>query len=323
MLILFANDYLLHDPKFEYYDGKQTAYAEQAERLTRIIQACKDTNLPMREVTNAADTQAIAELHSTHYLRYLQNQCGTIAKGAQLMPSVFIKDTYTPLVQGTYTAAVKSASLALEAADEVLSGQQRHVYALCRPPGHHAERDAMMGYCYFNNAALAADRLAKGGKKVAILDIDYHHGNGTQNLFYERSDVLYVSIHADPTNAFPYGSGYTDETGKDAGKGYNVNFPMPTDTTPESYLKTLQEAIGKINDYKPEYFVLSLGFDTYEHDPIAGLGIDEDTYEVIGQKIASELAYPTVIVQEGGYNVEKLGELAKRFLTGYQSKSAL
>ncbi len=319
MLVLFSNDYLLHNPTVEYYDGKETPYAERVDRLTGIIAACKADGLPMREVTESVSTQDITKLHSTHYLDYLQMQCSNLPAGKQVMPSVFIRDTYTPLVQGTYKAALKSASIALAAADEVAKGNEKLIYALCRPPGHHAEHDTMGGYCYFNNAALAADRLSQNGKKVAVLDIDYHHGNGTQNLFYERSDVLFVSIHADPSQAFPYATGYTDETGKDAGEGYNFNFPLPTDSTAQDYLETLQQAIAKVNDFKPDYLVLSLGFDTYEHDPIAGLGIDEASYEVIGRTIAEQLQYPSVIVQEGGYNVEKLGDLARNFMRGYQS----
>jgi acetoin utilization deacetylase AcuC-like enzyme len=319
MLVLFANDYLLHNPKFEYYDGTETPYAEQVDRITNIIETCKKLRYPMREVTSLPNEADVTALHTPHYVDYFRNKCADIPEGTQLTSSVFIKDTYTPLVKHTFQAAMKSAGIALEAADELLNQNEKIVYALCRPPGHHAEHDAMMGYCYFNNAALAAHKLAQTGKKVAILDIDYHHGNGTQEAFYERSDVLYVSIHADPAKAFPYGTGYKDEQGKSEGKGYTRNLPLPLSTTPTEYLAALDEAIAAINDYQPDYFVLSLGFDTYENDPIGNLGIDEDSYMTIAAKIAKSLAYPTLIVQEGGYNVEKLGTLAEKFLSSYET----
>jgi acetoin utilization deacetylase AcuC-like enzyme len=220
-------------------------------------------------------------------------------------------------MKDTYNAARYSAGLAVAAAESVLSGKQRIVYALCRPPGHHAENDGMMGYCYFNNAAFAADRLSRNGKKVAILDIDYHHGNGTQQLFYDRGDVLYVSLHADPSVAFPYGSGFSDERGVHEGLGYTRNFPLPKTATSQQYTRTLQRAIRVINKFKPDFLVLSLGFDTYLHDPIGNLGLVEKDYASIGRQVARNIKLPTIIIQEGGYNVGALGKLSASFLQGY------
>lgn len=320
MLVLYSNDHQLHDPRSEYYDGSEDAYAERAARVNQILKTLVAGNFPLREVVDSVDTTVIAKLHSTHYIHYLQNQCAKISDDKQIMPTVFIRDTNTPVVRGTYKAAIKSASIAIDAAQELLQGNESVVYALCRPPGHHAENDAMSGYCYFNNAALAAEKLAQGGRRVAVLDIDYHHGNGTQQLFYERSDVLYISIHADPEVAFPYRTGYADELGKDAGQGYNFNFTLPKTTTAEEYLSVLDTAIAKVTEYKPDYLVISLGFDAYKHDTLTGgLGLDEADYTTIGNTIAQRLPLPTVVIQEGGYNVEKLGDLAVQFITGYEA----
>jgi len=209
--------------------------------------------------------------------------------------------------------------LALIGADYIAKDGSDQLYALCRPPGHHAEHSSMQGYCYFNNAALAATALAEHGR-VAILDIDYHHGNGTQGFFYDRSDVLYVSLHADPTEAYPYKSGFADETGEGEGEGFTRNFPLPKNTTPELYLTTLQQACATINEYAPDYLIISLGFDTYKGDPIAGLGIDEDDYVHIGEMLRNNLDYPMLIIQEGGYTVDKLAILAERFLSGINNR---
>jgi acetoin utilization deacetylase AcuC-like enzyme len=316
MLVLYADDYLLHVPKYEYYDGKKTPHAEQPDRIARILSACKAMQLPVREISTNAPIQAVKNLHDVHYINYLRDKCASIRNEGQIMPSSYIRDTYTPLTRHTYEAALKSAELAILAARSVHQGEESTVYALCRPPGHHAEPDAMMGYCYFNNASLAADELSQHGK-VAILDVDYHHGNGTQSIFYDRSDVLYVSLHADPASAFPYNTGFVDEKGTGKGQGYNVNIPLPQDTNPEGYIKNLKKASTIINKFQPDYLVLSLGFDGYESDPIGGLGLRLQDFTAIGSAIAKDLDYPTVIVQEGGYNVSKLESLATHFLEGY------
>jgi len=307
MIAIYSPAHTLHDPEFEYYDGQATPYAERASRIDSILDGCRRVNIPVQASNDKISLKELRSLHGEHYLRYLQSKCDGVAEDAQLMPSVFVNDTYTPLTHHTYEAARHAAGLAVSAAEMIASGMQSTVYALCRPPGHHAEQNAMMGYCYFNNAALAAQRLTSQGKKVAILDIDYHHGNGTQHLFYDRSDVLYVSIHADPAVAFPYGSGYQDERGVREGLGYTHNFPLTRVTTPQQYMATVDKATAIVNKFEPDFLVLSLGFDTYKDDPIGGLGLDERDYVAMGSRIADALAYPTVIVQEGGYNVEMLG----------------
>lgn len=316
MIVLFANDHQHHNPAFEVYDGRQEPYAEKAERITKLLDACTQLDLLLHEIASSPDSAVLEALHDSVYVDYIRTKSSDVPEDDQLMPSVFIKDTYTPLTRYTYQAALTSAGIALDGAQKLWNGEHDVAYALCRPPGHHAEHNAMSGYCYFNNAALATQELSKHGK-VAILDIDYHHGNGTQHLFYDRSDVMYVSLHADPTTAFPYSSGFADETGVREGEGFTRNFPLSPDTTPEQYIQTLTQATEVVRAFRPDYVVLSLGFDTYKHDPIGGLGLLEETYHTIGGLLANKIPQPTLIVQEGGYNIDKLGELAKNFFGGY------
>jgi len=228
-------------------------------------------------------------------------------------------DTATPIVAGTIAAARAAVDVALTAADLVLDGQAL-AYGLCRPPGHHAARAMYGGYCFFNNAAIVAERLARrGASRVAILDVDYHHGNGTQQIFWERGDVLYVSLHADPGRAFPYFSGHTDETGAGAGKGFNRNFTLAARTGIDAYAAALDKACAIVADFDPDApLVVSLGFDTFEHDPIADLALTTDDYAHVGSMIAG-LKRPTVLLQEGGYAIEAIGANAVSFLSGFGS----
>lgn len=316
MRVIYAKNYAEHNPQFEYYDGVQTPYAEQPTRITQLLEGCRRLGLTPEEINDTASSEAAIEnLHGKLYINYLKNRSAAIPEGEELIPSVFIADTYSPLTRHTYDVAAGSAQLALIGADYIAKDGSDQLYALCRPPGHHAEHSSMQGYCYFNNAALAATALAKRGR-VAILDIDYHHGNGTQSFFYDRSDVLYVSLHADPEYTYPYKSGFANEIGEGAGEGHTRNFPLPKDTTPELYLRTLQKACDTVTAYAPDYLIVSLGFDTYKNDPIAGLGLDESDYQQVGRTIRDSLNYPTLLIQEGGYNVEKLSHLVENFLTG-------
>ena len=317
MIVLYSPTHHLHTPEVEYYDGMAGKYAERPERITSILDACQDLNLTIRKIRRPLTKRDLMTLHDKHYVDYFANRCKSIPEKEQIISSVFIKDTYSPIMKHTYNAARNSAGLAVTAAEMILSGEQQSIYALCRPPGHHAEHNSMMGYCYFNNAAFAADRLSWNAKKVAILDIDYHHGNGTQQLFYDRNDVLYVSLHADPKTNFPYSSGFADERGMHEGVGYTYNFPLPKDISPEVYIRTLNRAIRFIKKFQPDFFVLSLGLDTYMHDPIGNLGLVEKDYVEIGKLIAQKINLPTIIIQEGGYNVEALGNLSRNFLQGY------
>jgi acetoin utilization deacetylase AcuC-like enzyme len=224
-------------------------------------------------------------------------------------------ETMTPILEGTYAAARAAADIALTAADLVLGGE-RAAYGLCRPPGHHAPRAAYGGYCYFNNAAVSAQMIASTtGAKVTVLDVDYHHGNGTQQIFYERDDVQYVSLHSDPNNAYPYFIGHADETGAGRGLGHNVNLPLPRNTSDDSYRAALAQALEHVDAFDPAVIVVSLGVDTHEHDPLGTFKVATESFETHGRLVA-ELGKPLVIVQEGGYHVPSLGDNVRNWLVG-------
>jgi acetoin utilization deacetylase AcuC-like enzyme len=236
---------------------------------------------------------------------------------AHLRLGAFCFDTATPIVAGTATAARAAVDVALSAARLVLEGAPL-AYGLCRPPGHHAARRMLGGYCFFNNAAIVAEWLRRDGgfARVAILDVDYHHGNGTQQLFWERSDVLYVSLHADPRRAYPYYSGYADERGSGDGDGATLNLPLPERTSLEGYTVALATALERMAAFDADApLVLSLGFDTFERDPIGDLALRTDDYAVIGRQIAG-LGRPIIALQEGGYAIDAIGANAVAFLAG-------
>ena len=224
-------------------------------------------------------------------------------------------ETTTPIMQTTYEAARSSVDVALSAAALVTGGEQ-FAYGLCRPPGHHAARAAYGGYCFFNNAAIVAHHLAHStGSRVTVLDVDYHHGNGTQQIFYERDDVQFVSLHGDPIRAYPYVTGHVVETGAGRGSGTTSNFPLAAATNDDDYLVALASACEDIVEFGPSMLVVSLGLDTYYLDPISDLALTADGFEACGAMIAG-LGLPTVVLQEGGYADDDLGENVRRWLLG-------
>jgi acetoin utilization deacetylase AcuC-like enzyme len=223
----------------------------------------------------------------------------------------YIMDLSACIVAGTYAAALASANCALSAAEAVANGEHS-TFALCRPPGHHAGKDYAGGYCFINNAAVAANWLSQKGS-VAILDFDYHCGNGTQDIFYDRADVLTISIHADPHFEYPYYAGYADETGAGAGSGLHKNLPLEKGTGDARYLSALEEALNLIQKFTPRYLVLSAGMDIYADDPLGTIKVTTEGIRQIGERI-SALDLPTVIVMEGGYNNEALGKNMVSFL---------
>jgi acetoin utilization deacetylase AcuC-like enzyme len=224
-------------------------------------------------------------------------------------------ETTTPLTHGTYDAARSSVDVALTAADHVLAGDPV-AYGLCRPPGHHAARAAYGGYCFFNNAAIVAHHVATTtGTKVSVLDVDYHHGNGTQQIFYDRADVQFVSLHGDPARAYPYLTGFRDETGAGAGLGTTSNYPLPEEADDDTFLDALAAACGEVAAFGADFVVVSLGLDTYFDDPICDLAVTADGFDASGRMVR-DLALPTVVLQEGGYATEELGENTRRWLEG-------
>jgi acetoin utilization deacetylase AcuC-like enzyme len=221
----------------------------------------------------------------------------------------------TPILEGTWEAAYWSAQCALSAAHWLRVGEPV-VYALCRPPGHHAAADLYGGFCYLNNAAIAARYLQQDGNSVVVLDIDYHHGNGTQAIFYDDPAVLFCSLHADPDYDYPFYWGAADERGAGAGEGYNFNWPLPLGTDDTSYLAALASAIAVIRNFSPDYLVVSAGLDIVAGDEVGGFSVTTAGLQEIGGQIAA-LNLPTLIVQEGGYLLERLGEHAIAFLGAF------
>ena len=237
--------------------------------------------------------------------------------GAHHRLGAYLFDTATPIVAGTWGAAVAAVNVAVTAAERVVGGAPL-AYGLCRPPGHHAAQGMLGGYCYFNNAAIVAEWLRRegGARRVAILDIDYHHGNGTQHIFWERGDVLYLSLHADPARAYPYFSGYAAERGSGDGAGLTRNWPLAARTGLDGYAVALAEALRMIVAFAPDApLVVSAGFDTFERDPIGDLALRTSDYGEIGRLIAG-LGIPVIALQEGGYAVDALGDNAVALLTG-------
>jgi acetoin utilization deacetylase AcuC-like enzyme len=313
---------------------RERGYVERPVRVDRILQAI--TALPGIEVCPVTEhgEQPILAVHDADYVRYFERVCSKLKPDDAVYPYVFpirkrerqpldeevragyyCIDKFTPLTQNAYVAARAAVDCALSGADLIERGE-RLVYAICRPPGHHAERGVYGGFCYFANAGIAAHALSARGK-VAVLDIDFHHGNGTQDIFYDRADVLTLSIHGDPSYAYPYFAGFADERGEGAGEGYNHNFPLPENVRDDDYLRVLEQALSLIEQFAPHCLVLSVGLDIAKGDPTGAWAITPDGFERIGGAIAA-LGLPTLAVQEGGYDTRVLGRNARHFLEGLQ-----
>ena len=336
MKILYNPYHKAHQPHHEVFNGDHDTAMEIPERAENIYMSLIQEKFHLVDHMHTVPKILLETIHNPEYLHFLEDSCAALKEHAYLYPSIwpytqnfsihqkqnsvaqlgrYIFDTYTPLLRETYNAALHSASLAYTAATLLHSNPNETYYALCRPPGHHAERAMAGGYCYINNAAVAAQYLSGYGK-VATLDVDFHHGNGTQHIFYERSDVLTVSIHADPSWKFPYYSGSSSELGQGKGKGFNHNFPLQKGTTDKQYAAVLQRALTIIREFEPQYLVVSYGADTHVSDPIGGFRLSTAYFTQMGRLIQS-LTVPTMIVQEGGYNNEHLGKNVTAFLKGF------
>jgi acetoin utilization deacetylase AcuC-like enzyme len=354
MQIILPAAHIQHDPPFEILNGQTVPYFESPQRVSIITAALAAASFARPQPPHNFGLAPIGAVHDAAYLLYLERAYQRwLAYGLPehgVMPSAlplrglpgpaqnpiaeagqYCFDLSAPIVAGTFAAALASAEAALTGAALLLEGEHA-AYALCRPPGHHAARDFCGGYCYLNNAAVAAHYLACNGDsgrsaasadwamrpvQVALLDIDYHHGNGSQAIFYERSDVLFLSIHADPAREYPYYLGYASERGSGNGTGYNLNYPLEAHVGDERYLVVLDEALAAITAYGPRYLVLSAGFDTFGGDPLGDFRLSTAGYTAIGARIAA-LGLPTLIVQEGGYAIDALGQNVVALLRGLQ-----
>jgi len=327
----YAQKHFLHAPMHEVDNGLIVNYHESPERVLVILDALKKVDFVAIHETDVHSEEYIYRLHGKNYINFLKELSKKTEK--YRYPSIFPKvkdepdnedaklgyysfDTYTPVGKNTYEAAKNSADTVVTASLALLKGE-KVVYALCRPPGHHAEKERMGGYCYINNSGLAANILTTFGK-VAVLDFDAHHFNGTQNLFYERSDVFTVSIHGDPKSTFPFYSGFKNERGKGTGLGFNLNIPLnPKITSDSEYEKALQEALYAIRSFNPQFLVLSAGFDIHEKDPITDFKITTPFFKHLGDSV-NRLGIKTVVVQEGGYALDILGESVVSLLSGFK-----
>jgi acetoin utilization deacetylase AcuC-like enzyme len=328
-----------HDPQFFLVRGVVMRTAEQPERADRLLAglAAGKHGLVAPTVFGQGPRTRV---HSVEYLSFLAEAWEAWSAlgnaGPEMIANVHpvrhgatypthivgrlgwhTADTACPIGPGTWAAACAATDVATSAAQMVLDGEDA-VYALCRPPGHHAFRDVAGGFCFLNNSAVAAAHLRLRHERVAILDVDVHHGNGTQGIFYERSDVLTVSIHADPASYYPYLWGYAHERGAGAGLGANLNIPLPLGTGDDGYLAAFQIAEKTIRAFAPGALVIALGLDASEHDPLAGLAVTTDGFHRIGAAIA-RLALPTVLVQEGGYLSDILGTNLTAVLAGFEA----
>lgn len=235
------------------------------------------------------------------------------------MLSCYTFDVCVPFVKGTWTAIRSAVDVTLTATQEISNGAAA-AFALCRPPGHHASSDLAGGYCYVNNAAVAAQALLdQGAKRIAILDIDYHHGNGTQRIFYDRSDVLYASVHARPEQEYPFLMGYARETGAGGGEGFNLNLPLSLGTTIATYREALAAALGQTREHGPDVLIVSLGVDTFIDDPVGGFRLETPDFLKVGADI-SALGLPTLFVMEGGYSIAALGTNTANIITGFNQR---
>jgi acetoin utilization deacetylase AcuC-like enzyme/GNAT superfamily N-acetyltransferase len=323
---------LVSNHKHTIHHVRSRGYLERPARIGAILEALSPLPLFSTIPPRRFSESAIMAVHDRHFVEYLKTVCTKLSKDVPIYPDTFpirrpdrrpkvspvqagfyCIDSCTPLDGNAYLAARASVDVALTGADELLSGT-RTAYALCRPPGHHAERRVYGGFCYFNNAAIAANYLSPHGP-VAILDIDFHHGNGTQDIFYHRSDVLMASLHGHPDHAFPYFSGFADETGEGPGLGYNVNFPLPAGTEEAKYLAAFDKALRRLERFRPMFLVVSLGLDILKGDPTATFDLPLQTLRAMGRRL-SELAVPLLVVQEGGYNLRNLKRGAVAFFTG-------
>ncbi|MDX6749820.1 histone deacetylase family protein [Geminicoccaceae bacterium 1502E] len=231
----------------------------------------------------------------------------------------YLGDLAVPLGPQTWRSSLASSHTALAAADAVIDGAAE-AYALCRPSGHHARADRASGFCYLNNSAIAAERLRTRFGRVAVLDVDAHHGDGTQEIFYRRSDVLTVSVHVDPDAYYPFYTGYADERGSGEGEGFNRNLPLPPGASDRQMHEAVAEALKEIGAFRPDALVIALGYDSHEHDPIGLLKVTTGGFEGIGRQIGA-MGLPTLVVQEGGYQISVIGDCLGRFLDGLLDKA--
>ena len=340
MKTVYSKHHILRNSKTELYGGELVKPFERPERMEFIINEIKDRNLgPILDPVDV-NTNTIHKVHDKDYIEFLKvawKEWLKLGLGGEAIPTVwpsrsmnsniipnFIEGKLgyyalaneTSISEGSVEGAYEAVKVVLTAAD--MLEKEKSLFALCRPPGHHASKDQYGGYCFFNNVAIAAERLIeKGAKKIFILDVDFHHGNGTQAIFCDRPDVFFASLHGDPKEAFPHFLGHANEIGDREGIGYNINYPMQPGTSYAEWTKALDDAIEKIKSYNPDALLISLGVDTYEKDPISFFKLRSNDFFDVGNKIAT-CKLPTLFVMEGGYAIKEIGVNTVNLLKGFE-----
>jgi acetoin utilization deacetylase AcuC-like enzyme len=336
MRIFFHPEQALHDPAREMHNGAFVPYREHSGRTRSVLAALGAVETPGED---GGYNAAIADIHAPDYLDFLANahrRWLEAGRGGDALPYVwpvgarrsgrfdridallgrYSFDATTPIT-GTTWAAARAAAISAIAAADVVAGGDRNAFAVCRPPGHHSGADYFGGYCYLNNAAIAAQRLRNAGfPRVAILDVDYHHGNGTQDIFWTRGDVFYASIHANPETDYPFYWGHADEIGAGPGEGATLNLPLAGGTTVDGYRRALNTALDAVARYTPSVLVVSFGADTFTDDPICSFLLGRHDFSRIARDIA-DCGWRSVIVLEGGYAVDELGNNVAEFLSAF------
>ena len=341
MKTVYSDKHTLHTPSLELAEGRFIENFEKPERAFYVLEQVR-----ARKIGNviAPEEFPLEKLFAVHHPRYVaflqeaQERWTASGRDGLILPAAYatqnndgpeprnilgqlghyIADGCAPITPTTWEAVQHSAYCALTAQKLIANGE-RAAFALCRPPGHHASSRLAAGYCYLNNAAIAAQAfLNDGAKRVAIVDVDYHAGNGTQDIFYDRADVLFTSLHADPLDDYPFFLGHAHERGVGAGEGFNFNYPLPLGTDYARWAEALGESLKKVAAFGPDAVVISLGVDTFKGDPISKFLLESINFVNIGETLA-KLQTPTLFVMEGGYAIEDVGINATNVLTGFLS----
>jgi acetoin utilization deacetylase AcuC-like enzyme len=327
LITLIVND------KHSIHHIRDRGYVESPVRISSILKELQGRGLFREIPATTFSEKYIREVHENKYINYFKRVCEKLPEGKSIYPYVFpvrnnsrapvddsvlagyyCIDTFTPLNKNAFLAAKRAVDCCLTGSVRLLEGTAA-VYALVRPPGHHAEKKVFGGFCYFNSGAIAANFLSRYGK-VAMLDVDYHHGNGQQDIFYQRKDVLTISIHGHPSFAYPYFCGFAEEKGEGEGKGYNINYPLKEQLSGDEYRVVLEKALEKIRKFNPSYLILLLGLDTAKGDPTGTWSLASNDFYQNGL-LTGQLKIPTLVVQEGGYRNRVLGINARHFFQGF------
>ena len=342
MITIHSEDHNLHCGLLDPRGDEWKLSAECPERANNVLQAIREQDFGTLMDPKSFGEDKLTRIHAPDYIQFLKDVwpawLASDETASNARPDTFVGagmrrvdtecisgklgrysfDSTSPFVEGSWQAIRTSANIALTGAD-LIKGGERRAFALCRPPGHHATVNYCGGYCYLNNTALATQSLLDGGaKKIAVVDVDYHHGNGTQSIFYGRNDVLTISLHADPSLEYPFFLGYADEPGEGDGHGFNVNYPLPFGTDWDKYQVALADALEQVQRFEPDALVVALGLDTFAGDPTTYFDIETNDFRPMGKAIAS-LNLQMLVVLEGGYSVEHIGANTISFLTGLEN----